>query len=91
VLFGGCPDAVGRQAARRKYDLYLLLDIDVPWIDDAQRYLPHQRQVFFDRCRAILDEQSRPYVVLSGGFPKRFEQACRAVDGLLSGNRSTGG
>ena len=43
-LFGDCPDCVRQEALRRRYDLYLLTDIDVPWIDDTQRYLAQLRE-----------------------------------------------
>ncbi|AFZ22941.1 hypothetical protein Cylst_0608 [Cylindrospermum stagnale PCC 7417] len=38
-----------RQANRRQHDLYLLLDVDVPRVDDSQRYLPNYREEFGDR------------------------------------------
>jgi NadR type nicotinamide-nucleotide adenylyltransferase len=79
VLFGDCPPELREAADRRTYDLYLLLDVDVPWVDDAQRYLPDRRQEFFDRCRQALESRSRPHVTIRGSWPERFEQACRAV------------
>ncbi|MCP5425924.1 MAG: AAA family ATPase [Gammaproteobacteria bacterium] len=85
VLFGYCLDWIREEAERRQYDLYLLTDIDVPWVDDAQRYLPHRRQEFMDRCRQALDRRGRPYVLLSGNWARRLQRACRAVDELLSG------
>jgi HTH-type transcriptional repressor of NAD biosynthesis genes len=82
VLFGDCPSWIRELAASRHYDLYLLLDIDAPWIDDAQRFLAHRRQEFFDRCRTLLDRTGRPYVTIRGPWPARFAQACEAVDRL---------
>ena len=84
VLFGGCPEWIRRRAEERTYDLYLLLDVDVPWVDDAQRYLPHQRREFFDRCEAALRTRGRPYRVLRGGWAERFAAAVDAAKGLLA-------
>lgn len=70
-------------ARQRKYDLYLLLDVDVPWIDDSQRCLPHKRKEFFEQCEGILKSEGRPYVRIRGSWSERFRAACVAVDGLL--------
>jgi NadR type nicotinamide-nucleotide adenylyltransferase len=68
---------------RQHFDLYLLLTPDVPWIADPIRYLPHQRQQFFDRCKALLDETKRPYVTISGTGESRLQSALEAVRSIL--------
>ncbi len=80
VLFGACPTWI-QQAARRRYDLTLLLDVDVPWIDDDQRYFPdqHQREAFFRRCRSELDQLGHPYVIIRGDYAERTAAAIDAV------------
>ena len=83
VLFQKCPEWIAAEAARRKYDLYLLMNVDVPWVDDAQRYLPHQRQQFFDRCQALLEQQRLPYQVISGSWDDRYRAARSAVEDVL--------
>jgi nicotinamide riboside kinase len=84
TLFGDCPAWIRQAAAARTYDLYLLLDVDVPWVDDSQRYLPHQRQAFFERCRAVLEQHGRCYVVIRGTWPERLVHARAAVQDLLN-------
>jgi NadR type nicotinamide-nucleotide adenylyltransferase len=83
VLFGDCPTWIREEAERRQYDLYLLTDIDVPWVDDAQRYLPHQREEFMERCISALESRGRPYVRIRGSWEERFRAACAAVDEVL--------
>lgn len=85
VFFGKCPAWVEREARRRTYDLYLLTDIDVPWVDDNQRYFPEdaKRQDFFDRCLATLEASDRPFVRIRGDWKQRFQQAVEAVEQLL--------
>jgi NadR type nicotinamide-nucleotide adenylyltransferase len=86
VFFGKCPEWVEREAARRQYDLYLLTDVDVPWVDDNQRYFPdaRKRREFFDRTHQALIERGRPFVRLSGGWDERFDAAVGAVEGVLA-------
>jgi NadR type nicotinamide-nucleotide adenylyltransferase len=83
VLFGSCPEWVRLEAGRRTYDLYLLLDVDVPWMTDVVRYLPDQRRAFFDRCRLALEERGRPFVVITGDWERRLTTAIAAVERLL--------
>lgn len=79
VLFGHCPEDVHTAATQSRYDMTLLLDVDVPWVDDSQRFLPHTRREFFERCRLALEFHHRPYVVISGTWAERFQQACTVV------------
>jgi NadR type nicotinamide-nucleotide adenylyltransferase len=83
VLFEDCPSWIRVAAEARRYDLYLLLDIDVPWTDDQQRFLPHRRQEFFDRCRNALESLRRPFQIIRGDWSSRFTEACRVVQSLL--------
>jgi NadR type nicotinamide-nucleotide adenylyltransferase len=83
TLFGTCDEWVREQAEKRTYDLYLLLDVDVPWVGDIVRYLPEDRRGFFERCRQALEVRGRRYVHTSGGREERFAQACAAVDGVI--------
>jgi len=86
VLFGGCPERVAAEAERRGYDLTLLLDVDVPWVDDTQRYLPHRRREFYDRCESELARRARRVVVVRGSWEERFRRAVAAVEDLLKGS-----
>jgi NadR type nicotinamide-nucleotide adenylyltransferase len=87
MLFGSSPPWVCAEAERRRYDLYLLTDVDVPFVADAVRYLPEQRWAFLARCRKELDARGRRYVLLSGDWDRRFELACSAVEELLGARR----
>jgi NadR type nicotinamide-nucleotide adenylyltransferase len=83
ALFGRCDDRVREQADKRNYDLYLLLDVDVPWVGDPVRYLPDDRRGFFDRCRLALESRGRKYVPIAGTWRERFDRAVAAVEGVL--------
>jgi len=87
VLFGHCPDWIRVAANTRHYDHYLLCDIDVPWVDDQQRYFPHQRKDFFDRCHQALVAAKRPFTIIQGDWHARFAQACQTIESVLSSPR----
>ncbi|AFZ55669.1 AAA family ATPase [Anabaena sp. PCC 7938] len=83
VLFGKCPRWIEEEGNRRQYDLYLLLDVDVPWVNDSQRFLVNYREEFRDRCIQALESRNRPYIIINGDWKQRWQKACRAVDELL--------
>ncbi len=91
TLFGACPDWLWAAADAQRYDLYLLLDVDVPWVPDSARYLPTDRHAFFERCHQALRARGRPHVILSGGWDRRFAVAVEAVERLVGGPHKPGG
>lgn len=79
-LYKRVPEEITALAMGQKHDLYLLLDVAVPWVADAQRYLPEERQSFLEVCRKELERLGRRYVLISGeNFEKRTAQAIEAV------------
>ncbi|MCB9662173.1 MAG: AAA family ATPase [Sandaracinaceae bacterium] len=86
-LVGTVPAEVAERADTARYDLTLLTAPDVPFVPDPQRFLPHTRQRFFDRCRAELEARGRAFVVLRGAWDERLATAQAAVDALLSATR----
>ncbi len=83
MLFGTCPPWIYESADTMTYDLYLVMNIDVPWVDDNQRYLAERRQEFFDLCIQALEKRKRPYIVISGPWEERFTKAVQAVEPLI--------
>jgi NadR type nicotinamide-nucleotide adenylyltransferase len=65
-------------------DLYLLFDIDLPWVDDGLRIYgnPEDRQRFFDLSRAELERRGLNWALISGDGEPRFEAAVAAIEGL---------
>ena len=66
-----------------KYDLFLFLDIDTPYIEEGQRNLAHRRKEMQQRFMQELDSRSIEYVVISGSWKERFDKAVREIDGNL--------
>lgn len=52
--YGACPSWIEAEARVRLGDLYLLADIDVPWMPDGVRDRPEARQQVHDEFRATL-------------------------------------
>lgn len=61
--------------------LYLLMDIDLPWVADPVRMFPdRQRQErFMALSRAELDRAAVPYRLIGGSHEQRFESALAAI------------
>src|SRR6185436_473222 len=55
IYFKECPESVLNLNRDRHYDLWLLLDIDVPWVDDGTREFPQLREKHLARLEAELD------------------------------------
>ena len=83
VLFGTCPAWIYAAADAASYDLYLVTDIDVPWVDDNQRFFSDIRQEFLDLCIQALEQRNRPYIMISGTWDQRLSKAIQAVEKLL--------
>lgn len=62
-------------------DLYLLFDIDLPWIGDGTRMFGTvaERQRFFDLSKAELERRGVRWALVSGQGEARFQAALAAV------------
>jgi HTH-type transcriptional regulator, transcriptional repressor of NAD biosynthesis genes len=79
LLTGKCDENILSEARKRKYDLYLLLSPDVPWIDGGIRYLPKERWSFYEKCRNLLEQEKCNYVTIEGDWIKRERTAIQAI------------
>jgi nicotinamide riboside kinase len=52
--------------------LYILCDVDWPWVDDGQRDAPDQRPQFFKRFEAELQAMGCDYITVSGSLDERL-------------------
>jgi nicotinamide riboside kinase len=71
-------------ARARAADLYLLLDIDVPWVPDPARDRGDRREEMHALFRNALVSFGLPFVEIRGDWDARLASACRAVDALLA-------
>lgn len=82
--YGQCPPWIAAAAAARAGDLYLLMNIDVPWVPDPARDRGDRRAEMHALFRDRLDAMGLPYVEISGHWDERFASAVAAVDALLA-------
>ena len=84
-VFGKCHQFILDQIGKRKYDLYLLCDIDLPWAYDELREYPEPgpRQKLYAIYLNIMQNQSTPWVEINGNYDQRVQKAINAVDGIL--------
>jgi len=83
-MFGKSPQQVLDALPNYHYNLYLLLNIDLPWQDDPLRDFPTLREHFMEVWHQELKALNANYVVISGTGQGRYEKAVKAIDNHLS-------
>ncbi|MBL7707830.1 MAG: ATP-binding protein [Chitinophagaceae bacterium] len=84
-VFNKCHRYILDQIGEREYDLYLLCNIDLPWVEDELREYPdpHTRKKLYQIYKDIMLNQTVPWVEISGDYEQRLAKAITAVDQLL--------
>ena len=78
--YGTLAPWIERLALERRGDLYLLMDIDVPWSPDAIRDRGDQRAAMHALFRGMLERYGLRHVTIGGAWEERFETAVAAID-----------
>src|SRR5688572_10359564 len=81
--FGNRHPEILRHISTRKYDLYLLTQIDLPWISDPQREHPDRREELYSIYLNEMKKQLVPCVEIKGQGDDRRRMAIDAIDKLL--------
>ena len=84
-VFHECHQFILQQICERKYDLYLLCDVDLPWVQDELREYPEDgpRKELYQIYKDLLVNQSVPWVEISGNSEERDQIAIDAVSKIL--------
>jgi NadR type nicotinamide-nucleotide adenylyltransferase len=84
-VFDKCHHWILNCIAERKYDLYLLCNIDLPWVKDELREYPELiiRQELYHRYKDILANQNTPWVEIRGNYEERLKLAIAVVNDSL--------
>jgi NadR type nicotinamide-nucleotide adenylyltransferase len=84
-VFDRCHTWILDNIAQRQYDLYLLCDTDLPWIEDELREYPdlERRRQLYSIYKDMMINQSTPWVNISGSYEQRLQTAIKAVDATL--------
>ena len=80
--FGASPAIVEAVARTRLADLYLLLDIDVPWIPDPVRDSGETREELHGEFQGVLKEFNANFKTISGPWDERFKSAAEVIGSL---------
>lgn len=77
------PAWLDEQILKRRSHLYLLCDIDLPWIADEQRSNPNDRALLFERFKSELSAINANYQIVTGLTPhQRLGKAVEYVEKL---------
>ena len=63
---GFCPKLIKELVKIYHYDLYILTQVDIPWIKDDLRDRPNNRNEMFDIFKAELDNKKLNYLIVIG-------------------------
>jgi NadR type nicotinamide-nucleotide adenylyltransferase len=82
VAFNNCHTWILKQIAARRYDLHLLCDIDLPWVQDGLREYPdvNIRRKLFKMYKDLLINDGGKWAVISGNQQERLQTAISIID-----------
>jgi NadR type nicotinamide-nucleotide adenylyltransferase len=85
-VFNNCHRFILNEILERKYDLYLLCNIDLPWVKDALREYPdlETRKRLYKIYKDIMVNQPVQWVDVKGNYEERLSIAVKAVDNILA-------
>lgn len=85
VVFNDCHTWILKQIVQRHYDLYLLCNVDLPWVQDGLREYPDEavRRRLFKMYHDIVINSGVPWAVISGTEDQRLNAAINTVQNIL--------
>ncbi|MEW5914753.1 MAG: ATP-binding protein [Gemmatimonadota bacterium] len=80
--YGIAPEWIPGAVKLRLADLYLLCDIDVPWVADSVRDAQHQRRSMHDAFLQRLKAFGAPFRLITGTPSERLATAIESIDAV---------
>lgn len=77
---GFMSPVVKKLADSRKYNLYILTDVDIPFVQDGTRDGELVRHDMHKRFLEELQKQKTPFIIVSGSRKKRISDSVRVID-----------
>jgi HTH-type transcriptional repressor of NAD biosynthesis genes len=77
------PDILYDLEEKVQYDHYFLFDVDVPWVSDGLRDLPHMRDKMFQVFKKALDDRKIDYTLVRGNWAERDATVAKWLDQQL--------
>lgn len=81
--FGALDPLISEKLRHFTYNLFLLLDVDLPWKYDPQREHPQQRSHFFQIYKKELEHMGADFAIISGSGETRFKHAINVIDRII--------
>ena len=83
-VFNKCHSWILNTIVAQKYDLYLLCNVDLPWVKDELREYPDliTREKLYHYYKDIMVNQSVPWIDISGNYEERLQKALDGVNML---------
>ena len=82
--YGKCDPWIEEKVKSHHYDLYLLCDIDLPWVEDPLRENPGEREELFGIYLEELHQLKVNFGIISGTGMERTENAILAIEKALN-------
>jgi NadR type nicotinamide-nucleotide adenylyltransferase len=89
-VYLGAPARGFDELVRRRYDLYVVCGLDVPWRHDGVREFEEQRHWMQERYLEHARTGGGPSLLVEGPLERRVEAAAGAVEALLAGGSAAG-
>ena len=81
--FGTCDGWILEKILTHRYDLHLLMDIDLEWKEDPLRENPDERQKLFDIYLEELAQYKYPFFIINGKGKERIEAAIQVINNFF--------
>ena len=83
-VFGKCHAFILEQIVKRKYNVYLLCNTDLPWVADELREYPdlESRERLHHMYKDIMINQPLPWIDISGNFDERLRKSIHFINFL---------
>ncbi|PQJ31329.1 nadR-like protein [Nonlabens arenilitoris] len=80
AYFNEAPQELINAVQESSYELYLLLEVDIPWTPDDLRDRPERREEMYELFLAALHKFNKPYRIVNGLHDQRFFNAIKAIE-----------
>lgn len=87
-VFNTVPKVIDENLKKETHQLYLLCDLDLPWVQDEQRMNKHNRDELFQDHITLLNELDANYEIISGKHEHRLLNAIKAIEKRIKTNKS---
>jgi len=78
--YGRTHPWIKQEIGRITYDLYLLCDVDLPWVEDPQRENPYDRDRLLSLYQQSFNERNIEYFMVRGKGDSRLKNAIEIIE-----------